>query len=181
MTGPGANVRGTVVLPHGLGRTKRVLAIAGGFVEVLPDRVTVLAQIAERPLDECVRRSEIAARIEQPIERLRIEQPRNLRLPRQNVAQMSTLRRGSPTGACDERMCGVAPELRRERHLHRFRKHQSLRDLQVLPHSLRVDFESLRHLDHRAERAGGGASSPAARGSSSIGDFRRRPPIARAR
>ena len=33
------------------GSEKHFLAIAGGFVEVLPDRVTVLAQIAERAQD----------------------------------------------------------------------------------------------------------------------------------
>ena len=33
-----------------LGQEKQFLAIAGGFVEVLPDRVTVLADIAERAL-----------------------------------------------------------------------------------------------------------------------------------
>jgi F-type H+-transporting ATPase subunit epsilon len=31
-----------------VGQEKHFLAIAGGFVEVLPDRVTILAQIAER-------------------------------------------------------------------------------------------------------------------------------------
>jgi F-type H+-transporting ATPase subunit epsilon len=36
------------------------LAIAFGFVEVLPDRVTVLAQIAERPQDIDVARAEAA-------------------------------------------------------------------------------------------------------------------------
>jgi F-type H+-transporting ATPase subunit epsilon len=36
------------------------LAIAGGFVEVLPDRVTVLAQVAERPEDIDVARAEAA-------------------------------------------------------------------------------------------------------------------------
>ena len=36
------------------------LAIAGGFVEVLPDRVTVLAQVAERAHDIDVARAEAA-------------------------------------------------------------------------------------------------------------------------
>ena len=34
-----------------IGQEKHYLAVAFGFVEVLPDRVTVLAQIAERPQD----------------------------------------------------------------------------------------------------------------------------------
>jgi F-type H+-transporting ATPase subunit epsilon len=42
------------------GSEKQFLAIAGGFVEVLPDRVTVLAQIAERAEDIDVARAEAA-------------------------------------------------------------------------------------------------------------------------
>lgn len=42
------------------GSEKHFLAIAGGFVEVLPDRVTVLAQIAERAEDIDVARAEAA-------------------------------------------------------------------------------------------------------------------------
>jgi F-type H+-transporting ATPase subunit epsilon len=42
------------------GAEKHYLAIAGGFVEVLPDRVTVLAQIAERAQDIDVARAESA-------------------------------------------------------------------------------------------------------------------------
>jgi len=44
------------------GAEKRYLAIAFGFVEVLPERVTVLAQIAERPEDIDVPRAEAAKR-----------------------------------------------------------------------------------------------------------------------
>ena len=40
------------------GQDKHYLAIAFGFVEVLPDRVTVLAQIAERAQDIDVARAE---------------------------------------------------------------------------------------------------------------------------
>ena len=40
------------------GQEKHYLAIAFGFVEVLPDRVTVLAQIAERAQDIDVARAE---------------------------------------------------------------------------------------------------------------------------
>ena len=54
-----------------IGQEKRVLAVAGGFVEVLPDRVTVLAQIAERAEEIDVARAEAAkkraeARLVQP-------------------------------------------------------------------------------------------------------------------
>ena len=43
-----------------VGQEKHYLAIAFGFVEVLPARVTVLAQIAERPQDIDVPRAEAA-------------------------------------------------------------------------------------------------------------------------
>jgi F-type H+-transporting ATPase subunit epsilon len=42
------------------GTEKHYLAIAGGFVEILPDRVTVLAQIAERAEEIDIRRAEAA-------------------------------------------------------------------------------------------------------------------------
>jgi F-type H+-transporting ATPase subunit epsilon len=42
------------------GAEKQYLAIAGGFVEILPDRVTVLAQIAERAEEIDIRRAEAA-------------------------------------------------------------------------------------------------------------------------
>src|SRR5215204_5229521 len=44
------------------GSEKHYLAVAFGFVEVLPDRVTILAQIAERPQDIDVPRAEAAKR-----------------------------------------------------------------------------------------------------------------------
>lgn len=43
-----------------IGQEKHYVAIAGGFVEVLPDRVAVLAQIAERARDIDVTRAEAA-------------------------------------------------------------------------------------------------------------------------
>jgi F-type H+-transporting ATPase subunit epsilon len=43
-----------------IGQNKHHLAVAFGFAEVLPDRVTVLAQIAERPEDIDVPRAEAA-------------------------------------------------------------------------------------------------------------------------
>ena len=45
-----------------VGNDTRYLAIAFGFVEVLPERVTVLAQIAERAEDIDVARAEAAKR-----------------------------------------------------------------------------------------------------------------------
>ena len=45
-----------------IGQEKHYLAISGGFVEVLPDRVTVLAQIGERAHDIDVTRAEAAKR-----------------------------------------------------------------------------------------------------------------------
>ncbi len=44
------------------GREKHYVAIAFGFVEVLPERVTILAQIAERAQDIDVARAERAKR-----------------------------------------------------------------------------------------------------------------------
>jgi F-type H+-transporting ATPase subunit epsilon len=43
-----------------IGQEKFYLAVAFGFVEVLPDRVTVLARIAEKALDIDVARAEAA-------------------------------------------------------------------------------------------------------------------------
>src|ERR671913_532348 len=43
-----------------IGQEKRYLAVAFGFVEVLPDRVTVLAQLAERAQDIDTTRAEAA-------------------------------------------------------------------------------------------------------------------------
>jgi F-type H+-transporting ATPase subunit epsilon len=42
------------------GQEKYFLAIAGGFVEVLPDRVAILAQVAERAQDIDIARAEAA-------------------------------------------------------------------------------------------------------------------------
>src|SRR5499426_4158814 len=53
-----------------VGQQKHYLAIAFGFAEVLPDRVTVLAQIAERAEDIDVSRAESAKeRAEQRVAR----------------------------------------------------------------------------------------------------------------
>ena len=45
-----------------VGQHKHYLAVAGGFVEVLPDRVTVLAQLGERAEEIDVARAEAAKR-----------------------------------------------------------------------------------------------------------------------
>jgi len=42
---------GTGPLTYTAGRQQAVLAVQGGFAEVLPDRVTVLATVAERPAE----------------------------------------------------------------------------------------------------------------------------------
>src|SRR5439155_23737561 len=50
------------------GQEKHFLAVAFGFVEVLPDRVTVLAQVGERAQEIDVQRAERAKqRAEQPL------------------------------------------------------------------------------------------------------------------
>ena len=71
-----------------MGQDKYFLAIAGGFVEVLPDHVTVLAQVAERAEDIDISRAEAAKRraeerLAQPVpdidfERARIAMMRSL-------------------------------------------------------------------------------------------------------
>ena len=54
------------------GQETHYLAVAFGFVEVLPDRVTVLAQIAEKAEDIDLTRAEAAkVRAEQRLERRR--------------------------------------------------------------------------------------------------------------
>jgi F-type H+-transporting ATPase subunit epsilon len=56
------------------GQEKTYLSIAGGFVEVLPDRVTMLATLAERPAEIDVARAEAAKqRAEQRLTQARME------------------------------------------------------------------------------------------------------------
>ena len=70
------------------GQEKHYLAIAFGFVEVLPDKVTVLAQIAERAEDIDLRRAEQAkARAE---ERIAGRNP-DIDFERARVAMMKSL------------------------------------------------------------------------------------------
>jgi F-type H+-transporting ATPase subunit epsilon len=70
------------------GQDKHYLAIAFGFVEVLPDRVTVLAQIAEKAEDIDATRAEAAkVRAEQ-----RISGPRtDMDFERARIAMMKSL------------------------------------------------------------------------------------------
>lgn len=53
---------GTGELWYRQGSEKHYLVIAGGFAEVQPDRVTILAQIAERPDEIDIARAEAAKR-----------------------------------------------------------------------------------------------------------------------
>jgi F-type H+-transporting ATPase subunit epsilon len=62
------------VLWYRKGQEKFYLAIAFGFAEVLPDRVTILAQIAEKPEEIDVSRAEAAKkRAEQRLTRPQME------------------------------------------------------------------------------------------------------------
>lgn len=71
-----------------VGQERHYLSIAGGFVEVLPDRVTVLAQIAERAQEIDVARAEAArTRAE---ERLARPSP-DIDLERARIALMKAL------------------------------------------------------------------------------------------
>ena len=72
------------------GREMHYLAIAFGFVEVLPDRVTVLAQIAERAQDIDVTRAESAKRrAEERVARM----PADMDFERARVALLKALTR----------------------------------------------------------------------------------------
>jgi len=71
-----------------IGQEKHYLAVAFGFVEVLPDRVTVLAQIAERALEIDVARAEEAKRRAEE----RVASPQSdLDFERARVAMMKSL------------------------------------------------------------------------------------------
>ena len=70
------------------GREQHYLAIAGGFVEVLPDRVIVLAQVAERAQDIDIARAEAAKKRAE--ERLARPQA-DLDFERARVAMMKSL------------------------------------------------------------------------------------------
>ena len=70
------------------GEGKFSLAVAFGFVEVLPDRVTVLAQIAERAQDIDVPRAEAAKkRAEEQV--ARVSTPGDMDFERARIAQVN--------------------------------------------------------------------------------------------
>ena len=71
-----------------VGQEKHFLAIAGGFVEVLPDRVTILAQVAERAQDIDPSRAEAARKRAE--ERL-AQVPQDLNFERARKALMKAL------------------------------------------------------------------------------------------
>src|SRR5687768_10649219 len=71
-----------------IGQQKHYLAVAFGFAEVLPDRVTVLAQLAERPEDIDVPRAEAARKRAEE----RIAKPQDgIDFERARVAMMKSL------------------------------------------------------------------------------------------
>ena len=70
------------------GAEKHYLAVAFGFVEVLPDRVTVLAQLAERAQDIDITRAEAAKRRAE--ERMATAVP-DIDFERARVAMMKSL------------------------------------------------------------------------------------------
>ena len=71
-----------------IGQEKHYVAIAFGFAEVLPERVTVLAQIAERPEDIDVPRAEAAKkRAEERIAKPQVE----VDFERARIAMMKSL------------------------------------------------------------------------------------------
>jgi F-type H+-transporting ATPase subunit epsilon len=72
-----------------VGQEKHFLAVAFGFVEVLPDRVTVLAQIAERSQEIDVTRAEAARKRAE--ERLARTPQADLDFERARVALMKSL------------------------------------------------------------------------------------------
>jgi len=71
-----------------VGQEKHYLAIAGGFAEVLPDRVTILAQVAERAEDVDIARAEAARKRAE--ERL-AQPPQDFNLERARLALMKSL------------------------------------------------------------------------------------------
>ena len=71
-----------------IGQERHYLAVAFGFAEVLPDRVTVLAQLAEKPEDIDVPRAEAAKkRAEERLAR----PPVDIDFERARIAMMKSL------------------------------------------------------------------------------------------
>ena len=74
------------------GSEKHYLAVAFGFVEVLPDRVTILAQVAERPQDIDIERAERAKRrAEELLARPATDPHGEIDFERARVAMMKSL------------------------------------------------------------------------------------------
>jgi F-type H+-transporting ATPase subunit epsilon len=74
-----------------VGQEKHYLAIAFGFVEVLPERVTVLASIAERPEDIDVARAEAAKKRAEERLAAPATAPRELDFERARMAMVKSL------------------------------------------------------------------------------------------
>ena len=75
-----------------VGQEKHYLSLAFGFAEVLPERVTVLAQIAERAQDIDIERAERAKkRAEEQLAQARTAPQTDLDLERARVALMKSL------------------------------------------------------------------------------------------
>jgi F-type H+-transporting ATPase subunit epsilon len=76
------------------GQEKHFLAVAFGFVEVLPDRVTVLAQIAERAEEIDISRAEAARqRAEQRVGQVQTAAQIDMDFQRARIALMKSLMR----------------------------------------------------------------------------------------
>jgi len=75
-----------------IGQEKHYLSIAFGFAEVLPERVTVLAQIAERAQDIDIERAERAKRrAEEQLQATRSSPQADMDFERARVAMMKSL------------------------------------------------------------------------------------------
>ncbi|HWD34713.1 MAG TPA: hypothetical protein VG840_01045, partial [Casimicrobiaceae bacterium] len=107
----------------------------------------------ERALDERAALAEAAAWIQQCIDAFASEVLHDFRLAGENVAQVRVLRECPPTGARHERVCGVATDRRRQRHLHGLGVDQTVREPEISTHAFDVDLEALRDVEHRRKRA----------------------------
>src|SRR5512146_3430675 len=121
------------------------------YAMAMAKRASSGGQTAQHALDVDAALAELACGIEHRVERTRIERIAYDRVGVEHFAQRQALRRGAPTGVRDERMRGIAPDCRRERHLDRFRENLTLGDVEVRAHALRVDLETLHHFRHRGE------------------------------
>ena len=75
-----------------IGQEKHFLSIAFGFAEVLPERVTVLAQIAERAQDIDIERAERAKqRAEERLQTTKLSPQAEMDFERARIAMMKSL------------------------------------------------------------------------------------------